>query len=72
MEVYTNSPGIQFYSGNFLDGSVTGKNGVKYNFRDGLCLETQFYPDSMNHPEWPSPLLKAKEVYDYTTIFKFK
>jgi len=71
MEVYTNKPGIQFYSGNFLDDTVVGKNGCFYKKRDGLCLETQFYPDSINHSDWPSPILKAGDLYDYTTIYKF-
>lgn len=71
MEVFTDKPGIQFYSGNFLDDSVVGKNGRFYKKRDGLCLETQFYPDSVNHAEWPSPILKAGALYDYTTIYKF-
>lgn len=71
MEVFTDKPGIQFYSGNYLDDSVVGKNGCFYQKRDGLCLETQFYPDSINHSEWPSPILKAGDLYNYTTIYKF-
>jgi aldose 1-epimerase len=71
MEVYTDQPGIQFYSGNFLDGSITGKNGMKYKFRTGLCLETQHFPDSPNRPEFPSVTLKPGEQYKQTTIYSF-
>lgn len=70
VEVYTTEPGIQFYTGNFLDGSITGKNGVVYKYRSGLCLETQHYPDSPNQPEFPSTLLNPNE--EYLTITKFK
>ena len=58
LEVYTTEPGIQFYSGNFLDGSITGKSGKPYVKRGGFCLETQHYPDSPNRPEWPSVVLR--------------
>jgi aldose 1-epimerase len=71
LTVYTDEPGIQFYSGNFLDGSVTGKNGVVYNKRAGLCLETQHYPDSPNKKDWPSVVLRPGEVYHSHTIFGF-
>jgi aldose 1-epimerase len=71
MEVYTNKPGIQFYSGNFLDGSVTGKEGAVYSIRTGLCLETQFFPNGINQENFPSPILRAGESYKYTTIYKF-
>ena len=71
MEVYTDQPGIQFYTGNFLDGSVAGKNGIKYKFRTGLCLETQHFPDSPNRPEFPSVTLKPGEQYKQTTIYSF-
>ena len=71
MEILTEEPGIQFYSGNFLDGSITGKNGDVYNFRNGFCLETQHYPDSPNKPEFPSVVLRPGEVYKTTTIHKF-
>ncbi|MFA6598022.1 MAG: aldose epimerase family protein [Ignavibacteriaceae bacterium] len=71
MEVSTDQPGVQFYSGNFLDGSVKGKNGVMYARRTGLCLETQLYPDSPNKPEWPSPILEPGKVYNQTTVYKF-
>ncbi len=63
MKVYTNEPGVQIYTGNFLDGSVTGKGGVVYNKRAGICLETQHYPDSPNKSEWPSVVLRPGEKY---------
>lgn len=71
MEVFTSEPGIQFYSGNFLDGSLTGKNGIIYNQHHGFCLETQHFPDSPNQPDFPSTLLRPGEEYSYTTIYKF-
>jgi aldose 1-epimerase len=71
MEVYTTEPGIQFYSGNFLDGSITGKGGKVYRKRYGFCLETQHFPDSPNQPHFPSTLLKPGEKYQTTTIYKF-
>jgi len=71
LEVFTDQPGIQFYSGNFLDGTIHGKGGIVYGQRFGLCLETQHYPDSPNHPEFPSTLLKPGSRFHSTTIFKF-
>ena len=71
LEVLTNEPGIQVYSGNFLDGSVTGKHGIVYKQRTGICLETQKYPDTPNKPEWPSALLKPGETYNSHCIFRF-
>lgn len=71
MEVYTTEPGIQFYSGNFLDGSITGKNGVVYGKRSGLCLETQHFPDSPNRPDFPSTVLNPGEVYRSKTVTVF-
>lgn len=71
MTVYTDEPGIQVYSGNFLDGSVTGKQGKVYNQRTGICLETQHYPDSPNKPEWPSVVLEPGQTYSSHCIFKF-
>lgn len=72
MEVYTTQPGIQFYSGNFLDGTLTGtKNGASYIKHAGLCLETQHFPDSPNQPSFPSTILKPGETYHQTTIYKF-
>jgi aldose 1-epimerase len=70
MTVYTDQPGLQFYSGNFLDGTAKGK-GVSYQLRTGLCLEAQCYPDSPNKPEFPSVTLKPGEVYQQTTIYQF-
>ena len=72
MEVWTTEPGVQFYCGNFLDGSNIGKNGKAYNFRNGFCLETQHYPDSINHPEFPSVILRPGQQYNHATTFKFK
>ncbi len=69
MEVYTDLPGVQFYTGNMLDGM--GKNGVEYQARQGYCFETQYYPDAVNKPQFPSPFLKAGEEYRTTTIYKF-
>ena len=71
MEVYTSEPGIQFYSGNFLDGSQKGHENTRYNFRFGLALEAQHFPDSPNQPAFPSTLLKKGEKYEQTTIYKF-
>ena len=71
LKVYTDEPGIQVYSGNFLDGTVTGKKGVVYNQRHGICLETQHYPDSPNKAEWPSVVLRPGETYRSHCIFAF-
>ena len=71
LEVYTDEPGIQIYTGNFLDGTQTGKKNTKYNFRASVCLETQKYPDTPNKPEWPSCVLRPGEKYTSHTIFKF-
>ncbi len=71
MTVSTTEPGVQFYSGNFLDGTITGKGGKVYKLRSGLCLETQHYPDSPNKPNFPSTLLKPGQTYKSTTIYKF-
>lgn len=71
MEVYTTEPGVQFYSGNFLDGSNVGKGGKVYDFRDGFCLETQHFPDSPNQPDFPSTILRPGEEYSTTTVYKF-
>ena len=70
MSVTTDCPGVQFYSGNFLDG-VPGKNGAVYTYRGGIALETQFYPDSVNHPEWPQPFCKAGQHYHSETAYSF-
>lgn len=71
LEVFTNEPGVQFYTGNFLDGTVTGKKTKIYNQRHGLCLETQKYPDTPNKPAWPSATLRPGETYNSTCIYKF-
>lgn len=71
LTVSTTQPGVQFYSGNFLDGSYTGKAGVKYARRTGFCLETQHYPDSPNQPAFPTTLLKPGETLHTETIFAF-
>lgn len=71
MEVYTTQPGIQFYTGNFLNGTLTGKGGKKYVQHSGLCLETQHFPDSPNKPSFPSTTLRPGENYHETTIYKF-
>ena len=71
MEILTTQPGIQFYSGNFLDGSFVGKNGMVYNRYTGLCLEPQHFPDAPNHANFPSTVLRAGEEYKQTTVFKF-
>ncbi|MBE7555755.1 MAG: galactose mutarotase [Anaerolineales bacterium] len=71
MEVWTTEPGIQFYSGNFLDGSNVGKGGKIYQHRYGFCLETQHFPDSPNQPNFPSTVLKASQTYTSTTVYKF-
>jgi aldose 1-epimerase len=71
MEVFTTEPGVQFYSGNFLNGSHKGKAGKVYNHRYALCLETQHYPDSPNQPEFPSTILRSGEEYHSKTVYKF-
>lgn len=71
LQVFTNEPGLQFYSGNFLDGTQIGKNGVAYQFRTGFCLEAQHYPNSPNEPKWPSVVLKPGQTYRQTTIYRF-
>ncbi|MFN8459898.1 MAG: aldose epimerase family protein [Anaerolineae bacterium] len=71
MEVWTTEPGLQFYSGNFLDGSIVGKGGQAYRQRAGFCLETQHFPDSPNQPNFPSTVLRAGHTYTSTTVYKF-
>ena len=71
MEVYCSEPGVQFYTGNFLDGILTGKGGVKYNKNWGFCLETQHFPDSPNQFDFPSVLLNPGADYGYRTVYKF-
>jgi aldose 1-epimerase len=71
MEVLTTEPGVQFYTGNFLDGTIKGKGGKAYNRRYGFCLETQHFPDSPNQPKFPSTVLKPGQKFASTTVFKF-
>ena len=71
MDVLTTEPGIQFYAGNFLDGSNVGKGGKPYKLRYGFCLEAQHFPDSPNQPQFPSTVLKPGETYRQTTVYKF-
>jgi aldose 1-epimerase len=71
MEVWTTEPGVQFYSGNFLDGTIRGKRGIVYGKHSALCLETQHYPDSVNHPNFPSVILRPGEKYRTETTYKF-
>ena len=71
MDVATTEPGVQFYSGNFLDGTITGKGGTVYKRRSALCLETQHFPDSPNQPDFPSTVLRPGETFRSTTVFGF-
>lgn len=71
LDVLTSEPGLQIYTGNFLDGTMTGKKGIVYNKRSAICLETQKYPDSPNKPHWPQPYLKPGEKYTSRCIYKF-
>ncbi len=71
LTIYTSEPGIQVYTGNFLDGTVVGKKGITYNQRVGICLETQKYPDTPNKPEWPSCVLRPGETYTSRCIYQF-
>lgn len=71
LEVYTTEPAVQLYSGNFLDGTLVGKQGHAYRKRDGFCLETQHFPDSPNHPDFPSTILRPGTTFRSQTVFKF-
>ncbi len=71
MEVYTTEPGIQFYSGNFLDGTIVGKHGHAYKRREGFCLETQHFPDSVNHAQFPSTIFRPGQTLRSRTVYKF-
>jgi aldose 1-epimerase len=71
MEVRTTEPGLQFYCGNFLDGTLTGKEGRVYKHRYGFCLETQHFPDSPNQPKFPSTILRPGETYNTETVYRF-
>jgi len=71
LEVWSTEPGLQFYSGNFLDGTITGKSGQLYPYRGAIAMEPQHYPDSPNHPNFPSVVLHPGETYHNTIIYKF-
>lgn len=71
MEIHTDQPAIQFYGGNFLDGTVAGKGGVNYAHRTALCLETENFPDAPNHPDFPSAVLRPGETYNHTMVHRF-
>jgi aldose 1-epimerase len=71
MEIHTTEPGIQFYTGNFLDGTLTGKRGIVYHKHHGFCLETDHFPDAVNQPHFPSAILRPGQTYTQTTIHKF-
>lgn len=71
MDVYTTEPGIQFYVGNFLDGTVTGKKGIAYPHRSAICMESQHYPDSPNKSQWPSVIVRPGETYTSNCTYKF-
>jgi len=71
LKVLTDQPGIQFYSGNFLDGSIIGKRGMPYKLHAGLCLEPQHLPDSPNHADFPRAEFKAGQRYHIITVFSF-
>ena len=71
MEVLSTLPGVQFYTGNYLDGCPAGKGGAAYANRWGFCLETQFYPDTPNHESFPSCVLRAGEEFRHTAMFRF-
>ena len=71
MEIYTTEPGIQFYTGNFLDGTVKGKKGIAYPRRSAICVETQHFPDSPNQPNYPSVVVRPDKTYTSTCIYKF-
>lgn len=71
VEVYTDRPGVQFYTGNYIDGTMPGKNGAVYGKRAGYCFETQYYPDALNHPEFPQPVLPEGKEYRAETVYRF-
>jgi len=71
LEVLTDQPGIQFYTGNFLDGAIKGRNGYSFPAQTGFCLETQAFPDAPNHPEFPSCILHPGETYQHQLVFRF-
>ena len=71
LEIDTTEPGVQFYSGNFLDGRLLGSGGQTYRQGDGVCLETQHFPDSPNRPEFPSTVLRPGETFTSSTRYRF-
>ena len=71
MEVYTDLPGMQFYTGNFLSSQLPGKEGADYGRRHAYCFETQYYPDAVHKENFPSPMLKAGDEYHTVTVYKF-
>jgi aldose 1-epimerase len=71
MQILTDQPGLQFYSGNFLNGTIHGKNGVAYQHRTAVCLEAQLFPDAPNHPTFPSAVLRPGQTYTQTTVYQF-
>jgi aldose 1-epimerase len=71
MEMYTTEPAVQFYTGNFLNGTLTGHDNVQYNKRWGFCLETEHFPDSPNKPDYPTTTLRPRETYKTSTMYKF-
>src|SRR5947207_14367390 len=71
LEMQSTEPGVQFYTGHFRDGTVKGKKGTVYNKHHAFCLEAQQFPDSVNHPNFPTMILKPGETYTQTTIYRF-
>ena len=71
MEIFTDLPGIQLYSGNYIKGRFAGKGGAKYKKRGGVCFETQFFPNAINCPDFVSPVTKKGDTYETTTVYKF-
>ena len=71
LELWTTEPGVQFYSGNFMNGTVKGKRGTLYNFRNAVAIEPQHFPDSPNQPAFPTVILKPGETYHHLSIIKF-
>jgi aldose 1-epimerase len=71
MEILSDQPGIQVYTGNYLDGTLHGKGGAVYRKQGAICLETQKYPDSIHHPEWPTTQLNPGEVYRHRMVHRF-
>lgn len=71
MSIHSDQPGVQLYTGNFLDGTLTGPSGHMYRQGDGFCLETQHYPDSPNQPDFPSTVLRPGETFQSSTVHRF-